>query len=87
MHKSGTLSIDNKVDINTIFAAKCVSPSYFAARIAVVAAAGIPDKTTETCLTISSIPAKLHVIKTMIGMMASRTTQYHHTFVSKISEA
>ena len=54
---------------------------------AVVAAAGIPDNTTETCLTISSIPAKLQVIKTMIGMMASRTTQYHHAFVSKISEA
>ena len=79
--------MDNKVDKKTIFAAKGASLSYFAARIAVVAAAGIPARTTDTCLTSSSIPASLQPTRTMSGIIASLIRQNHQAFSSRISEA
>ena len=42
--------MESSVDKKIIFAAKGASPSYFAARIAVVAAAGIDARTTDNCL-------------------------------------
>ena len=44
MHQSGMVNNESSVDKKTHFTAKCASPSYLDARMAVVVPAGIPDR-------------------------------------------
>mgnify|MGYP006390330695 CR=1 FL=1 len=82
MHNKGTVIIEKTVDRKIIFAVKGASPSYFAAKIAMVVAAGIPAKITDTCFTNSSTPKRLQPKMTRIGMISNRTTQNHNAFKS-----
>ena len=70
-----------------IFVAKPGSASYFAARILVVAPAGIAASSTETPVTMESNPSRLQGINTNTGIRISRTAEYRSTVGSAISRS
>ena len=73
IHQTGADTIESSVVNTTHFVAKTSSPPYFAARIAVVLAAGIAASTTEIPITSVSIWNRRQPIHTSAGIRIKRT--------------